>query len=65
LVGVESGLVLWQAKDAFDGGRKQVQVLETEREDRLRMVYDVEFLTRVLCRELVLTLAPIQGETHE
>jgi TolB-like protein len=65
LVGVESGLVLWQAKDAFDGGRKRVQALETEREDRLRMVYDVEFLTRVLCRELVSTLAPIQGETHE
>jgi TolB-like protein len=60
LVGVESGLVLWQAKDAFDGGRKQVQVLEPEREDRLRMMYDVEFLTRVLCRELVSTLAPIQ-----
>jgi TolB-like protein len=65
LVGVESGLVLWQAKDAFDGGRKRVQALETEREDRLRMVYDVEFLTRVLCRELVSTLAPIQGEKHE
>ncbi len=60
LVGVESGLVLWQAKDVFDGGRKQVQVLETEREDRLRIIYDVEYLTRVLCRELVSTLTTIQ-----
>jgi TolB-like protein len=57
LVGVESGLVLWQAKDMFDGNRKSVQALVEAREDRLRMAYDAEYLTQILCRELVTTLA--------
>jgi TolB-like protein len=56
LVDVETGDVLWQAKDNLQGNQKSVQALVETREDRLRMVYDIEYLTQILCRELVGTL---------
>jgi len=56
LVGVETGDVLWQAKDNFRGDQKSVQALVETKEDRLRMVYDIEYLTQMLCRELAGTL---------
>lgn len=57
IVEVETGEVIWQAKDNFRGDQKSVQALVDQPEDRRRMVYDVEYLTRILCRELANTLA--------
>lgn len=57
LVEVETGNVLWQAKDAFNGRQGSVQALVEQKEDKRRLVYDVEYLTRILCQELVGTLA--------
>ena len=56
LVDVDTGDVVWQAKDAFNGRSRSVQALVEQKEDRRRMVYDVEYLTRILCQELVGTL---------
>jgi TolB-like protein len=56
LVDVETGDILWQAKDAFRGDQRSVQALVEQKEDRRRMVYDVEYLTRILCQELAGTL---------
>jgi TolB-like protein len=56
LVDVETGDILWQAKDAFRGDQKAVQALVEQNEDKRRMVYDVEYLTRILCQELAGTL---------
>lgn len=61
LVDVESGEVIWQAKDVLNGGAKRVQALVEEREDRRRLSVDVEYLTRIVCRELVRTLAEPEG----
>lgn len=52
IVEVETGEVIWQAKDSFRGDQRSVQALVDQSEDRKRMVYDVEYLTRILCREL-------------
>jgi TolB-like protein len=57
IVEVETGEVVWQAKDNFRGDQRSVQALADQQEDRQRMVYDLEYLTRVLCRELASTLA--------
>ncbi len=56
LVDVETGDILWQAKDAFRGDQKSVQALVEQKEDKRRMVYDVEYLTRILCQELAATM---------
>jgi len=56
LVDVETGDILWQAKDAFRGDQKSVQALVEQKEDKRRMVYDVEYLTRILCQELAGTI---------
>ncbi|MEO0077877.1 MAG: CsgG/HfaB family protein [candidate division WOR-3 bacterium] len=56
LVDVETGDILWQAKDAFRGDQKSVQALVEQKEDKRRLVYDVEYLTRILCQELAETL---------
>ncbi|MBM3315879.1 hypothetical protein FJY71_08610 [candidate division WOR-3 bacterium] len=60
VVEVETGEVVWQAKDNFRGDQRSVQALVDQREDRRRMVYDVEYLTRVLCREIANTLTTAQ-----
>ncbi len=59
LVDVETGEVLWQAKDAFNGGSKRIQALVTDREDRRRLVVDIEYLIQLLCRELVGTILEV------
>ncbi len=56
LVDVETGDILWQAKDAFRGDQKSVQALVEQREDKRRMVYDIDYLTRILCQELARTI---------
>jgi len=61
LVDVESGEVIWQAKDALNGGAKRVQALVEEREDKRRLAVDIDYLTQILCRELVRTLAEPEG----
>jgi hypothetical protein len=40
----------------FSGNRKSIQALVTTREDRVRLVTDVEYLNQILCRELARTL---------
>ncbi len=56
IVEVETGEVVWQAKDNFRGDQRSIQALVEQPEDRRRMVYDVEYLTRILCAELARTL---------
>jgi hypothetical protein len=63
LVDVESGEVLWQAKESFNGGARSVQALVTTREDQKRIAVDVEYLARILCRELTQTLLATNGGT--
>jgi len=53
MVDVETGEQLWQVKDVFRGNKKPVQALVKTKEDRKRLVYDVEYLTRILCQEMV------------
>ena len=56
MVDVETGEVVWQANETFQGNRASVQALVTENEDRARLVTDAEYLTQILCRELARTL---------
>jgi hypothetical protein len=60
IVEVESGEIIWQASDNFRGDQRSVQALADQREDRRRMVYDISYLTRVLCHELANTLLTAQ-----
>jgi TolB-like protein len=56
LVDVETGEVLWQADDVFAGRKPRIQALVEEREDKARLVTDIEFLTQVFCQEMAKTL---------
>lgn len=56
LVDVETGEQLWQAKDLFKGSNRSVQALVENRENKKRLVYDVEYLNRILCQEMAKTL---------
>jgi hypothetical protein len=55
-VGIQARLV-----DVESGGARRVQALVEEREDRNRLVVDIEYLTQVLCRELVGTLQEVEN----
>jgi curli biogenesis system outer membrane secretion channel CsgG len=56
LVDVETGEVLWQAGDMFQGNRPRIQALVQDKEDKARLVTDIEYLNQVFCREMVRTL---------
>lgn len=56
LVDVETGEQLWQVKDLFKGRNKSVKELVKVKEDKKRLIYDVEYLTRILSQEMVETL---------
>ncbi|MEO0117318.1 MAG: CsgG/HfaB family protein [candidate division WOR-3 bacterium] len=56
LVDVETGDILWQAKDSFRGTRKSIQALVETKEDKERLVKDIEFLASLLCQKLAETL---------
>lgn len=56
LVDVETGEVLWQAEDVFQGNRPRIQALVQDREDKARLVTDIEYLNQVFCREMARTL---------
>ena len=56
LVDVETGDVLWQADDVFAGRRPRIQALVEEREDKARLVTDIEYLNQVFCQEMAKTL---------
>uniref|UniRef100_A0A7C3UQA6 Uncharacterized protein n=1 Tax=candidate division WOR-3 bacterium TaxID=2052148 RepID=A0A7C3UQA6_UNCW3 len=58
LVDVETGDILWQAKDSFRGARKSIQALVATKEEKERLIKDIDFLTSLLCQKLVATLAP-------
>jgi len=55
LVDVETGEHLWQIKDLFKGNNKSIQELVKTKEDKKRLTNDVEYLTRILCQEIVRT----------
>ncbi|MEO0225567.1 MAG: CsgG/HfaB family protein [candidate division WOR-3 bacterium] len=55
LVDVETGEQLWQVKDLFKGNKRAIQELVKTKEDKKRLTEDVEFLTRILCQEMVRT----------
>ncbi len=55
LVDVETGEHLWQVKDTFRGSKKSVQELVKAKEDKKRLRNDIEYLTRILCQEMVKT----------
>lgn len=56
LVDVETGEVLWQADDVFAGRRPRIQALVEEREDKARLITDIEYLNQVFCEEMAGTL---------
>ncbi len=56
LVDVETGDILWQAKDSFRGTRKSIQALVETKEDKERLVKDIDFLTSLLCASLAATI---------
>ncbi len=56
LVDVETGDILWQAKETFRGARKSIQALVGSKEDKKRLVKDIDFLTSLLCQKLAETL---------
>ncbi len=56
LVDVETGDILWQAKDSFRGTRKSIQALVETKEEKERLVKDIDFLTSLLCQKLAETI---------
>ncbi len=56
LVDVETSEQLWQAKETFRGDRKTIRALVTTKEEKSRLVSDIEFLTQILCREVAKTI---------
>ncbi|MEO0100524.1 MAG: CsgG/HfaB family protein [candidate division WOR-3 bacterium] len=56
LVDVETGEILWQAKETFRGARKSIQALGETKEEKERLVKDIDFLTSLLCQKLAETL---------
>jgi TolB-like protein len=56
LVDVETSEQLWQAKETFRGDRKSIQALVQTREEKSRLVSDIEFLNQILCREVAKTI---------
>jgi len=59
LVDVETGEVLWQAEDMFQGNRPRIQALVPDKEDKARLVTDIEYLNQVFCREMVRTILDV------
>ena len=59
LVDVETGEVLWQAEDMFQGNRPRIQALVPDKEDKARLVTDIEYLNQVFCREMVRTILAV------
>ena len=56
LVDVETGEILWQAEDVFQGRRPRIQALVQDKEDKTRLVTDIEYLNQIFCREMAKTL---------
>jgi TolB-like protein len=59
LVDVETGEILWQAEDVFQGNRPRIQALVQDKEDKARLVTDIEYLNQIFCREMVKTILAV------
>lgn len=56
LVDVGTGEILWQAKETFQGARKSIQGLVETKEEKERLIKDIDFLTSLLCQKIAETL---------
>jgi TolB-like protein len=56
LVSVETGRIIWQASDLIKGSDRRIQAHFPDKEDRVRLSEDPEFLLNFLCRLFAETL---------
>ncbi|MEO0117317.1 MAG: CsgG/HfaB family protein [candidate division WOR-3 bacterium] len=50
LVSVETGRIIWQASDVIKGSDRRIQVHFKEKEDKIRLTEDPDFLLSFLCQ---------------